>query len=151
MRGPGQPHRPNLFQTPEICHRRATSTTVELTFSFTRFRLSPWPSRLLELEPEFQLNTSTPWKTGMAAHRAQRKGHLQIGEISCVVGLYTAGSTSERISFHMLNEKTGNPRRRQLSKINRLGQSARPQGRRSASSSNFAGRGRDRSQAISAC
>jgi hypothetical protein len=60
----------------------------------------------------------------MAAHRAQRKGHPQIGEISCVVGLYTAGSTSERISFHMLNEKTGNPRRRQLSKIawaNQLG------------------------------
>jgi DNA end-binding protein Ku len=44
----------------------------------------------------------------MAAHRAQWKGHLKVGELSCAVGLYTAASTSERISFHMLNEKTGN-------------------------------------------
>jgi hypothetical protein len=151
MRGPGQPHRPNLFQTPEICHRRAIDNR-RANLQLHQVQVVAVAESVLELEPEFQLNTSTPWKTGMAAHRAQRKGHLQIGEISCVVGLYTAGSTSsERISFHMLNEKTGNPRRRQLSKINRLGQSARPQGRRSASSSNFAGRGRDRSQAISAC
>lgn len=44
----------------------------------------------------------------MTAHRAQWKGHLKIGELSCTVGLYTAASTSDRISFHMLNQKTGN-------------------------------------------
>ncbi|MBO9198256.1 Ku protein [Rhizobium sp. 16-449-1b] len=50
----------------------------------------------------------------MTAHRAQWKGHLKIGELSCTVGLYTAASTSERISFHMLNQKTGNRLKREF-------------------------------------
>lgn len=50
----------------------------------------------------------------MATHRAQWKGHLKIGEISCAVGLYTAASTSERISFHMINESTGNRLKREF-------------------------------------
>jgi DNA end-binding protein Ku len=50
----------------------------------------------------------------MAAHRAQWKGHLKVGELSCSVGLYTAASTAERISFHMLNEKTGNRLKREF-------------------------------------
>lgn len=50
----------------------------------------------------------------MAAHRAQWKGHLKIGELSCAVGLYTATSTSERISFHMINESTGNRLKREF-------------------------------------
>lgn len=50
----------------------------------------------------------------MAAHRAQWKGHLKIGDVTCAVGLYTAASTSERISFHMLNEKTGNRLKREF-------------------------------------
>jgi DNA end-binding protein Ku len=50
----------------------------------------------------------------MIAHRAQWKGHLKVGELSCAVGLYTAASTSERISFHMINEKTGNRLKREF-------------------------------------
>ncbi|WEZ85665.1 Ku protein (plasmid) [Rhizobium sp. 32-5/1] len=50
----------------------------------------------------------------MAAHRAQWKGHLKIGELNCAVGLYTATSTSERISFHMINESTGNRLKREF-------------------------------------
>src|SRR6478609_3222128 len=50
----------------------------------------------------------------MTAHRAQWKGHLKIGELTCAVGLYTAASTSERISFHMINEKTGNRLKREF-------------------------------------
>jgi len=50
----------------------------------------------------------------MTAHRAQWKGHLKIGELACAVGLYTAASTSDRISFHMLNQKTGNRLRREF-------------------------------------
>ena len=50
----------------------------------------------------------------MAAHRAQWKGHLKIGDLSCAVGLYTATSTSERISFHMINESTGNRLKREF-------------------------------------
>ncbi|QIO70593.1 Ku protein [Rhizobium leguminosarum bv. trifolii] len=50
----------------------------------------------------------------MAAHRAQWKGHLKIGDLTCAVGLYTAASTAERISFHMLNEKTGNRLKREF-------------------------------------
>jgi DNA end-binding protein Ku len=50
----------------------------------------------------------------MAAHRAQWKGHLKVGELSCAVGLYTAASTSERLSFHMINEATGNRLKREF-------------------------------------
>lgn len=42
------------------------------------------------------------------APRANWKGYLKLGELECAVALYTAASTSERISFHMLNRKTGN-------------------------------------------
>ncbi|AIC28073.1 ATP-dependent DNA helicase Ku-type protein [Rhizobium etli bv. phaseoli str. IE4803] len=44
----------------------------------------------------------------MAAHRAQWKGFIKFGEVSCGVGLYTAASTSERISFNTINKATGN-------------------------------------------
>lgn len=42
------------------------------------------------------------------APRANWKGYLKLGEINCAVALYTAASTSERISFHLVNRKTGN-------------------------------------------
>jgi DNA end-binding protein Ku len=48
------------------------------------------------------------------AQRAQWKGFIKFGEVSCGVGLYTAASTSERISFHTINKKTGN-------RVNRIG------------------------------
>lgn len=41
------------------------------------------------------------------AVRANWKGILKIGKVSCPVALYTAASTAERISFHILNRKTG--------------------------------------------
>ncbi len=50
----------------------------------------------------------------MTGHRAQWKGRLKIGELSCAVGLYTAASTSERISFHMISEVTGNRLKREF-------------------------------------
>jgi DNA end-binding protein Ku len=50
----------------------------------------------------------------MAAHRAQWKGHIKIGELSCGVGLYTAASTSDRITFHTINKATGNRVRREF-------------------------------------
>ncbi|MBY3441800.1 Ku protein [Rhizobium laguerreae] len=50
----------------------------------------------------------------MTEHRANWKGHLKVGELSCAVGLYTAASTAERISFHMLNVKTGNRLKREF-------------------------------------
>ena len=42
------------------------------------------------------------------APRANWKGFLKVGELVCPVALYTAASTSERISFHLLNRRTGN-------------------------------------------
>jgi DNA end-binding protein Ku len=48
----------------------------------------------------------------MAAHRAQWKGFIQFGEVSCGVSLYTAASTSERIAFNTINASTGNRVRR---------------------------------------
>ena len=41
------------------------------------------------------------------AARANWKGVLKVGEVSCPVALYTAASTAERVSFHILNRKTG--------------------------------------------
>jgi DNA end-binding protein Ku len=41
------------------------------------------------------------------AARANWKGVLKVGEVSCPVALYTAASTAERIAFHILNRKTG--------------------------------------------
>lgn len=41
------------------------------------------------------------------APRANWKGFLKVGELVCPVALYTAASTNERISFHMLNRRTG--------------------------------------------
>lgn len=43
----------------------------------------------------------------MAAHRAQWKGFLKVGEVSCGIALYTAASTSERIAFNTINKATG--------------------------------------------
>src|SRR5690606_9037929 len=39
--------------------------------------------------------------------------HLSIGELSCAVALYAAATTSERVSFHIVNRKTGNRVRRE--------------------------------------
>jgi DNA end-binding protein Ku len=50
----------------------------------------------------------------MAAPRAQWKGFLKFGEVTCPVALYTAASTSERISFHTINRATGNRVRREF-------------------------------------
>jgi DNA end-binding protein Ku len=41
------------------------------------------------------------------AARANWKGLLKVGELSCPVALHTAASTAERITFHILNRKTG--------------------------------------------
>jgi len=46
------------------------------------------------------------------APRANWKGFLKVGEVSCPVALYTAASTSDRSAFHTLNRKTGNRVRR---------------------------------------
>jgi non-homologous end joining protein Ku len=44
------------------------------------------------------------------AARANSKGVLKAGEVSCPVALYTAASTAERIAFHILHRKTGQAR-----------------------------------------
>ena len=47
------------------------------------------------------------------APRANWKGFLKVGEVSCPVALYTAASTSERISFRTINRATGHTVNRQ--------------------------------------
>lgn len=44
----------------------------------------------------------------MAGHRAQWKGFLKVGGVSCGVALHTAASTSDRITFSTINTATGN-------------------------------------------
>lgn len=48
------------------------------------------------------------------APRANWKGVLKVGEVTCPVALYTAASTSERIAFHTINRATGNRIHRQF-------------------------------------
>jgi DNA end-binding protein Ku len=47
------------------------------------------------------------------APRANWKGFLKVGEVTCPVALYTAASTSDRIAFHTVNRETGHRVRRQ--------------------------------------
>lgn len=47
------------------------------------------------------------------ASRAVWKGSLRVDELSCAVALYSAATTSERISFHIVNRKSGNRVRRE--------------------------------------
>lgn len=44
----------------------------------------------------------------MAGQRAQWKGFVRFGEVSCAIALYTAASTSDRITFNTINKATGN-------------------------------------------
>ena len=48
------------------------------------------------------------------AARASWKGHLKIGDIGCAVALYTAVASSEKLSFNIVNRKTGNRVERQF-------------------------------------
>ncbi|MBS3651181.1 Ku protein [Pseudaminobacter sp. 19-2017] len=48
------------------------------------------------------------------APRANWKGFLKVGELTCHVALYTAASTSERIAFHTVNRATGHRVHRQF-------------------------------------
>lgn len=48
------------------------------------------------------------------APRANWKGFLKLGELTCAVALYTAASTSERIAFHTINRATGHRVRREF-------------------------------------
>ena len=42
------------------------------------------------------------------APRAYWKGYLKLSLVSCPIALYPAASSSERVSFHRINRKTGN-------------------------------------------
>jgi DNA end-binding protein Ku len=44
--------------------------------------------------------------------RAIWKGHLTMGELSCGIALYAAATTAERVSFHIVNRRSGNRVRR---------------------------------------
>jgi DNA end-binding protein Ku len=48
------------------------------------------------------------------APRASWKGRMRIGELSFGVKLYTAATTSERVTLHMVNRRTGNRLRNEL-------------------------------------
>ncbi|KSV78170.1 DNA helicase [Sinorhizobium sp. GL2] len=50
----------------------------------------------------------------MVSPRANWKGYIKFGEVTCPVALYTAASSSERVRFHTLNRKTGNRVKREF-------------------------------------
>ncbi|MCK0197128.1 Ku protein [Ancylobacter sp. 6x-1] len=48
------------------------------------------------------------------AARANWRGFLRLAELTCPVGLFTAVSTADRVSFHTINRRTGNRVQRQF-------------------------------------
>lgn len=50
----------------------------------------------------------------MVSPRANWKGFIKFGEVTCPVALYTAASSSERIAFNTLNRNTGNRVKREF-------------------------------------
>jgi len=50
----------------------------------------------------------------VAPPRPYWKGYLKLSLVSCPIALYTATSSSERVSFRQINRKTGNRLRQQL-------------------------------------
>ena len=50
----------------------------------------------------------------MAPPRPYWKGYLRLSLVSCPISLYTASSSTERVSFRQINRKTGNRLRQQL-------------------------------------
>jgi DNA end-binding protein Ku len=46
--------------------------------------------------------------------RASWKGHLKVGDLACAVGLYTAVCSSDRVSFNIVNRRTGHRVERQF-------------------------------------
>jgi Ku70/Ku80 beta-barrel domain len=52
--------------------------------------------------------------SGKLAPRANWKGFLKIGEVTCPVALFTVASTSERIALHTINRASGHRVHRQF-------------------------------------
>ena len=50
----------------------------------------------------------------MPAVRPYWKGYIKLALVSCPIGLWTASSSGERVSFRQINKKTGNRLRQQL-------------------------------------
>ncbi|MGC1712861.1 MAG: Ku protein, partial [Methyloceanibacter sp.] len=50
----------------------------------------------------------------MVPSRPHWKGYLKLSLVSCPIALYTASSSTERVSFRQINKKTGNRLRQQL-------------------------------------
>src|SRR3954454_20976177 len=50
----------------------------------------------------------------MAPARPYWKGYLKLSLVSCPIALYTASTSTERVSFRQINKKTGNRLRQQL-------------------------------------
>src|SRR6201996_1736376 len=48
------------------------------------------------------------------APRAYWKGYLRLSLVSCPIALYPASSSTEKVSFHRINKKTGNRLKQQL-------------------------------------
>src|SRR5271169_3290874 len=48
------------------------------------------------------------------AVRPYWKGYIKLALVSCPIGLWTASSSGERVSFRQINKKTGNRLRQQL-------------------------------------
>jgi DNA end-binding protein Ku len=60
-----------------------------------------WPDALI------RIISGTGIRGSALAARANWKGFLKIGDLTCPVALYTATSTSNRITFHTINRATG--------------------------------------------
>lgn len=82
-----------------------------------RDQMQPWnQAPKIPLSPAIAVSKSAviAGDLEMTAARANWKGYIKFGEVTCPVALYTASSSSDRISFNILNRKTGNRVRREF-------------------------------------
>src|SRR5579863_2116059 len=54
------------------------------------------------------------WSFRVPTVRPYWKGYLKLSLVSCPIALYSASSSTERVSFRQINKKTGNRLRQQL-------------------------------------
>src|SRR5579863_2095093 len=54
------------------------------------------------------------WSFRVPTVRPYWKGYIKLALVSCPIALYSASSSTERVSFRQINKKTGNRLRQQL-------------------------------------
>jgi hypothetical protein len=80
-----------------------------------------WPAPTCALPARWSVNAAgalggacNKWEIAVIPARPYWKGYLKLSLVTCPIALYTASSSTERVSFRQVNKQTGNRLRQQL-------------------------------------